>query len=251
MKKETLRVMLLGAALSAMSLTGLTRAADDTAKPADTTPAAKPADPAPTPGRGGRGNFNPADYLKNYRDQFEGLNLTDDQMKKIDGFLDTATTEVTKAGTGQDGREATGAALRKLREDVQSVLTDTQKTALRAKRIGAMYDDLTKRYTADTLKLTDDQKTKITALISDAKTKALAAPAPDANAAGGPGGGRGGFAGFRELRTSIEAVLTPDQVKLLPQFGRGGRGPGGGAGGAGGPPAAPASGTTPAPAPAK
>ena len=52
--------------------------------------------------------------LKNYRDQFEGLNLTEDQMKKIDGFVETAEAEIKKgegdfltdreARTGSDSR---------------------------------------------------------------------------------------------------------------------------------------------------
>lgn len=228
-------MILLGAALSAVSFTGIARAADAPAKPADapatTTPPARPTRPSA------------ADQLKTYRDRFEGLNLTDDQMKKIDGFLDTATAEVTKAGTDQEGRRAAGQAMRKLNEDVQSILTDTQKAALRTKQIGQMYDRMKTTYTADTLKLTDDQKTKINAIIDEAKTAAIATPppAPDANANGGRrGGGGAAFAGMREMRTKIDAILTPEQQALLPQFGRGNRGNrGAGAGAPATPPPAP------------
>ena len=57
MKKHTLRIVLLGAALSAFAFPAFIRAADD-------TPAPKPA-PTDNP----RQRFNPADMLKNYHDQ--------------------------------------------------------------------------------------------------------------------------------------------------------------------------------------
>src|SRR5579863_4157665 len=119
MKKNTLRIVLLGAALSAVALPAFTLAADDTPAPAT---------------RPSRGTFNPADMLKNYRDQFEGLNLTDDQMKKIDGFIETAEAAVKKSTADGADRRAGFTAFQKLNDDVQSVLTDAQKTALKAKR---------------------------------------------------------------------------------------------------------------------
>jgi len=76
--KRFARILMLSAALSVVSFPVLAPAADDP-KPAETTP---PTPPPNTP------RFSPADRLKNYRDQFEGLNLNDDQMKKIDGFID-------------------------------------------------------------------------------------------------------------------------------------------------------------------
>jgi hypothetical protein len=246
MTKETLRMIVLGAALSAVSLTGMARAADDPAKPA--TPAAAPTPPA-------RPQFNPADMLKNYRDQFEGLNLSDDQMKKIDGFIATAEAEVAKtpapaapdanAQPGQGRRGGGGGAafqaIRKLNEDVQSILTDTQKAALRAKQVAARVDRTLATYTAANLMLTDDQKTKVTAIIEDAKKEAVAfTPSGDRQADGQK---------QREMRTAmtekLNAVLTPDQQKLIPAFGRGANG--GRRGGAGGA-AAPAT-STPPPAP--
>jgi Spy/CpxP family protein refolding chaperone len=241
MKKATLRIMLLGAALSAVSFTGMSYAADDT------TPA-KPATPAPTtpPARQGRGNFDPAEMLKTYRDRFEGITpaLTDDQMKKIDGFIETAEAEVKKnaGSTDPEARRASFGAIRKLGEDVNAVLTDEQKTAIRAKRTAAMFDQMKTTYTADNLKLTDDQKTKITAIIDEAKKAALAAPPPAPDANGGRQRG-GGFAAMREARDKINAVLTPEQQKEIPTFG----GPGGGRGNRGGNP--PAGGTTPPPTP--
>src|SRR5882724_11789768 len=141
--KKSLRIALLGAALAVTGFSGITRAADDTTKPATPAPAAQP----PANGRGGRGgNFNPADQLKNYRDQFEGLKLTDEQMKKIDGFLETATTEVAKAA---DDRRAAGQAMRQLQTDVDSILTDEQKTALRGKRQQQMIDRTKATFTAE------------------------------------------------------------------------------------------------------
>lgn len=223
-RKQTLRIAVLTAGLTAMTMGGMLRAADDSATPT----------PAPTAPTTRRARPSPADMIKNYRDQFEGLNLSDDQMKKIDGFVGTAETEINGlAGkTDQESRRAAFTAFRKLNEDVQSVLTDTQKTALAAKRRQQMMDRFKAAYTAPALKLTDDQTTKINAIFADMSKESAALDPSDPDAR----------TKRRELMTStrekLNAVLTPEQQKEIPQFGGGRRGNRGGQGGAPGTPPA-------------
>ncbi len=209
--KRLVRTLLLSAAMAVVSVPALAPAADDP----------KPAQPAP----GGSGRFNPADRLKNYRDQFEGINLNEDQMKKIDGFIETAEVEVKKASNPDDreARSAAFAAIRKLDEDVQSVLTDPQKTALRAKRQSMMVDRMKQPYANPELKLTDEQSKKIDAIFTDLKKEmaTVDTSAGDRREAFGKI-----FKMAGEARQKIDALLTEDQKKLIPkpQFGRRSRG---------------------------
>jgi len=207
LRNKTLRIAVLTASLGAMALTGLARAADDTTTPPKTD---APATPPPR-----RGNFNPADMIKNYRDQFEGLNLTDDQMKKIDGFVETAEKEI-KANAGsedQDARRQSFTALRKLGEDVQSVLTETQKTALSAKRRQMMFTRFKESYTAASLNLTSDQTTKVNGIFDDAKKQLDAISPTDEEAR------NKSREIMRSTRDKLNGVLTPEQQKQIPQFG--------------------------------
>ena len=157
--------------------------------------------------------------IKNYRDQFEGLGLTDDQMKKIDGFITTAETEI-KSLSGKDDQESRRSAFgafRKLGEDVQSTLTDSQKTALRKKQQAARFDRFKKTYTAPELNLTADQTTKINAIMSDHEKESANVDFSDQEAR------RKAFEAILAVREKLNAVLTPEQQKQIPQFG----GPGG------------------------
>jgi len=217
MNKQTLRIAALCAGLTLSSFTGLSFAADDApAKPAATA--------TTTPPTTQRVRRSPADMIKNYRDQFEGLGLTDDQMKKIDGFITTAETEI-KSLSGKDDQESRRSAFgafRKLGEDVQSTLTDSQKTALRKKQQAARFDRFKKTYTAPELSLTADQTTKINAIMSDYEKESANVDFTDQESR------RKAFEGMRAVREKLNAVLTPEQQKQIPQFG----GPGGGRGGA-------------------
>jgi Spy/CpxP family protein refolding chaperone len=216
MKKHHLRIVLLGAALVAGAFPAFTRAADDTpAKPAQTEPPARP-------------RFNPADMLKNYRDQFEGLNLTDDQMTKIDGFVTTAEAEVKKAGASEDRDVRRGAfeAMNKLRADVNSVLTDTQKALLTKKRNVQSVTRFKEPYVNPALKLTDDQTAKLAAISTDLQSQLDALP-PIAPGTQDRDAFRKRGEIFRAAREKANALLTPDQQKLIPaRTGRGNR-PGG------------------------
>lgn len=227
MNKQMLRVALFGASLAVGSWAGTLKAQDAPAPPAQ--------QPQQQPPR--RGRFDPAQMLKNYRDQFEGLDLTDDQMAKIDKFLATAEAGIKDlAGqTGQDARRAQGQVMRTLRDDVDSVLTDKQKELLRKKRQQQMFDRMSKGYTDPKLNLTDDQKTKITALLDETKKtmESLSFQNPDDRPKIQQA--------MKDLHDKVNALLTPEQQKLLPPMGRRG-----GRGGRGGPNGQPA---TPPPAP--
>ena len=213
MKKHTLRVVLLGAVMAAGLFPAFTRAADDT-----------PPKPAQTE-RPRRGGFNPADILKNYRDQFEGLSLTEDQMKQIDGFVTTAEAEVKKAGTeGGESRRAAFAAINKLRTDVNGILTDAQKGLLVKKRNAQSVTRFKEPYANPELKLTDDQKTKLNAVYTDLQSQLDALPAPVPGAQDRESYRKRGEV-TSAAREKAKAILTPDQQKLIPERrGRGNRG---------------------------
>jgi len=214
MKKYTLRIALLGAALAAGVLPAFTRAADDTPpKPPQTQPS-------------GRGRFNPADMLKNYRDQFEDLNLTADQMSKIDGFITTAEAAVKQSATaeGGSGRRAAFEAINKLRTDVSSVLTDTQKAQLAKKRNAESVKRFKTPYANPELKLTDDQTSKLNAVFSDMQSQLDALPPPAPGTQDRESYRKRGEV-MSAARVKANAILTPDQQKLIPaRRGRGNRG---------------------------
>lgn len=228
MQKGTLRIALLGAGLTLTTFVGIA--------PAQTAPGQQQQQPQQRPRR------NPADMLKNYRTQFEGIDLTDDQMAKIDKFIATAEKgfKDLEGQTGQEARQQSRQIMRTLNEDVQSILTDKQKQALQQKRQQQMVDRMQKSYTDPKLNLTSDQQTKITGILDDFK-KQLGALSTD------PQDRRQVFQLMRDTRTKLDAVLTPDQLKLMPRGFGGRRGNRGGQGGAGGgqggnAPAAPAAG---------
>jgi hypothetical protein len=182
--------------------------------------------------------MDPTERLKNYRDQFEGLNLSDDQMTKIDGFITTAETEVKRllgADADDSARREAFAAIRKLDEDVQSVLTDPQKAQLRQKRQQMMVDRFKTEYTKASLNLTDDQLKKVNAIFDDMKSQMAALPKGDDRESRGKA-----FQLLRDTRDKLNTVLTPEQQKQIPQFGRRGRTGNNGGNGGGTPPAPPA-----------
>ena len=219
MRFETLRIALLSAGLTAACLTRGVRAEDPPAKPQDPAPAA-PARPGP------------ADFLKNMKLLFAGINLTEDQQKKIDNFFEIATREIKDLEGRDDARQQTGEILSKLRDDVQSVLTETQKKELRQKFQQQMFDRLKQTYAKPELNLTDEQQKKITEVMDDAKKKLADLTAGDEQQQDR----QALFQLVRDTREKLNAILTPEQQKLIPQFGPGRRGQGGGAGGQTNPP---------------
>ncbi|HZL37038.1 MAG TPA: hypothetical protein VFC78_17090 [Tepidisphaeraceae bacterium] len=184
-----------------------------------------------------RGPPNPMDMLKNYRDQFEHVDLTDDQMAKIDKFLETAGRNMKALAASKDdeSRGQMFQVFRTLNDDVQSILTDHQKQIMRQEQQRKMFDGMTKMYTDPKLKLTDEQQKKVTAILDAARKKAEAAAAGDGS--GDPRGQmRAVFQAMGDIRQQVSAILTPEQQAQLPRSGFGGPGgPGGGRGGPGGP----------------
>ncbi|MDB5354498.1 MAG: hypothetical protein JWN24_951 [Phycisphaerales bacterium] len=205
---KTLRIALLSAGLTAACLTRGVRGEDPPAKP----------DPAPAaPARPG-----PADFLKNMKALFTGLSLTEDQQKKIDNFFEIATREIKDLEGRDDARQQTGEILNKLREDVQSVLTETQKKELRQKFQQQMFDRLKQAYAKPELNLSEEQQKKITDVMDDAKKKLADLTSGDEQQQDR----QALFQLVRDTREKLNAILTPEQQKLISQFG-GRRGQGG------------------------
>ncbi|MDB5330848.1 MAG: hypothetical protein JWP03_1999 [Phycisphaerales bacterium] len=215
MKSKILKVALLGIGLAAACWTGTVRAED----PAPTPPAKPQQDPPATP----RVRPAPADFLKTMKAQFDGIGLSDDQQKKIDGFFEVATRELKDLEGRDDARQQMGDVFRKLNEDVQSVLTDAQKQALRQKFQQQIFDRLKETFAKPELNLTDEQQKKITDVMDEAKKKLA-----DLTAGNDPQQDRQAmFQLMRDTREKLNAVLTPEQQKQIPQFGGGRRGQGG------------------------
>ena len=100
---------------------------------------------------------------------------------------------------------------------MQSVLTDPQKAALRGKRTAQSFDRMKTTYASPDLKLTDDQTSKINAIVEEAKKEAAAAATSS-----DPQADRQKMRDLmRATRDKLDAVLTPEQKKQIPQFGGG------------------------------
>jgi Spy/CpxP family protein refolding chaperone len=203
------------------------------------------------PGGGLFGARNPVQAVEQYQTQVKELNLTDDQKAKLDAiFKDSAERAKTLAAEvenlqGQERAQKVMPFQREMRDKVLGVLTDEQKQTLRKNMATRQARQMTERYrraTAD-LGLSDDQKTKVEAVLTDSEKKfaeAIAqAPSPGEGGVGGPGGGIARGGPFREInqttRDKVNEILTPEQQeKLRASMGRGqGQGQGQGQGGRG------------------
>ena len=189
-------------------------------------------------GAGGIGVRNPEQAVEQYREQVYALNLSEEQKTKLDPiFKEQAEKAKTLASEveglqGRERMEKTMGFAREMREKVNGVLTEEQRTTFRKNQASRMAKQSVERYrraTAD-LGLSDDQKTKLDAVLTESEKKyaeALAA-APEG---GGQGGGFGGGQ-LREVnqetREKINALLTDEQKTKFEEATRGGRGGQGG-----------------------
>ena len=200
-------------------------------------------------GPGGPGGFarNPTQAVEQLQTQVKELNLSDEQKTKLEAIFKDANEQAKTLNAEVEnlqGRERAQKLMpfqRDLREKVMGVLNDEQKQTLRKNTVTRMAKQMTERYrraTAD-LGLSDDQKTKVEAILADTEKKIVeAAPADGplgggvAAGGGGQGGARGGpFAEItRDTREKITALLTDEQKT---KFQEAARGPGGGQGGQG------------------
>ena len=188
-------------------------------------------------GAGGFGARNPEQAVEQYREQVYALNLSDEQKTKLDPvFKEQAEKAKTLAGEveglqGRERAEKTMGFAREMRDKVQAQLTDEQRQTLRKNQSARLAKQMTERYRRATaeLGLSEDQKTKVDAVLSETEKKyseALAQVEP------GQGGGQGGGGQFRELnqetREKINAVLTDEQKTKFEEASRQGRGGQGG-----------------------
>lgn len=194
---------------------------------------------------GGGGGFNmrnPEQAVEQYREQVYALNLTDEQKTKLDPIFKeqaekakTLATEV-EGLQGRERMEKTMGFARDMREKVNGVLTEEQRTTFRKNQAGRMAKQSVERYrraTAD-LGLSDDQKTKVEAVLTESEKKyAEAMAAAPEGGQGGPGGGGQLREVNQETREKINALLTDEQKTKFEEATRGGRGGQGGRRGGG------------------
>jgi hypothetical protein len=204
-------------------------------------------------GQGGPGGGfarNPAQAVEQYQTQVNELNLTGDQKTKLDAIFKeqsekakTLASEVENL-QGRERAEKTMGFNREMREKVNGVLTEEQRTTLRKNAASRQAKQMTERYhraTAD-LNLSDDQKSKIDAILADTEKKIVEASAQASAdggvaAPGGQGGARGGPFGEiqRDTREKVAGVLNADQkTKFEEAMQRRGGGQGGQGGQGGG-----------------
>ena len=160
--KSRLPLIALSAGLFLSSgITLPARAAD----PADTSKTqTDPQPPRPEPSR----------WLTRMRSALDGLQLSDDQKQKVDGFFSDAEKGLKQAKdeAGDDRRELmqkSREVFSHLREQVSSVLSDDQKQALRDKLFNQLPAEMMNRLKAslEKLGLSDEQKQKVNDILAD------------------------------------------------------------------------------------
>jgi hypothetical protein len=236
------RVVLLGGAMAlGLAWVPMTAGAQDSASGAAAQQ--DDAQQAQGQGRGRRGGGfggqgaarNPAEAVDRMREDVNALKLRDEQKGRLDAVFKEASTQAKSLETElqslqpRDRAQKVTPFMRDLRRNVNGVLDDEQRQALRrtqGARQGRQMAERYKRATAE-LNLTAEQQTKVDALMADVEKKAgeLAAQASGDGAAAGGGGaspdgggrGQGGpMAGLmRETREKLNAILTAEQRQKL------------------------------------
>lgn len=262
MRFEQLRIGLLTAGIT-IGFAGMTHAQDAAPAPAageQPKTEAKPAegDAAPAAGaergregRGRRGEgrgANPARMLQRMQESFNDLNLSDEQKTKIQAIVDKAKPQLEALAKETESLEPRQRAkkmretVQPVREELMSVLDETQRQKLREKMEVAraaggggggpgglpMLQNL--KANLEQLGLSEDQKKQVDALIADTEKQfaAIRAEAGQGNAGGEA------RAKFREVmqanRKRLNEILTPEQQRKLrdlsPRRGQGAGGKG-------------------------
>jgi len=186
----------------------------------------------------------------------DGLKLSASQTSKVQAIQDQYRKDRTAlfSDQGADRNEQMqkmGALQEDTVKSIQGVLNESQNKAAPAfvKSVGGYRMVGIPLEVLPDLKLTSDQKTKITAIAEGAqKEMADARAAAQANGGGAGGGGGGGFQAMQEMMKAnsdkVSAILTATQKATLAKYnadhpqrgfgGGGGRRGGGNNGGAGG-----------------
>lgn len=250
MTPHTLKVGLIaGALMLGMTWCGISaaRAQDN----AGQQPGAQKEGDADQPARPGRGQRRgpgggmartPTDAVERMRTHVMALDLSDDQKTKLETIFresdeeaKTLTPEVASL-RGRERAEKMTTFVQRMREKVNGVLTEDQSQAMRRMLATATAKQQIERYrraTAD-LGLSDEQKTRVEALLVETEKKMIdAATGLGAGGAARPeGGARGGPLReiTRDVRAQLNEILTPEQQTKLQETLRPARGQGRGAG---------------------
>lgn len=205
-------------------------------------------------GIGGGGGFarNPTQAVEQYQTQVNELNLTADQKTSLEAIFKESGEEAKTLAAeveslqGRERAEKLMPFQRELREKVNGVLTEEQRQTLRKNAATRQAKQMTERYRramAD-LNLSDDQKSKVDAILADTEKKIGEAAAQGGATEGGivatPGGQRGIRAAFgepfgeikRDTGEKVTALLNDDQKTKFEEAmrARGGGGQDGGRG---------------------
>lgn len=202
-------------------------------------------------GAGGGGGFarNPTQAVEQYQTQVNELNLTADQKTSLEAiFKESGEKAKTLAAEVENlqGRERAEKLMpfqRELREKVNGVLTEEQRQTLGKNAATRQAKQITERYRRATaeLGLSDDQKSKVDAILADTEKKIGEAAAQGGATEGGivatPGRIRAAFGEpfgeiNRDTSEKVTALLNDDQKTKFEEAmrARGGGGQGGGRG---------------------
>ena len=190
-------------------------AAATLARAADTaTPATQPAEDRTMP------QVDPDVLIQRLRGQLSEMKLTDDQKQKIDDAMSKAgqSLKMLDQELQNATQEQRAGRMREifndLRDQIRSVLTPEQQQELRSKIAGSVANRLQRlREGLAKIGLSDDQKQKIQALLSDMQTK-LEQARKEAAASGGEVADKLRAQGA-ELREKLAAILTDEQREQL------------------------------------
>lgn len=174
-------------------------------------------------GGGGQGGVRTEDVVKE-------LDLTDEQKTKVDAILaeTRAAQQEARGLQGEERRQKMQEVQRSQREKLNAVLNAEQQQKFQQAMAKAQATQTTQRLRGAVaqLGLSQEQQTKVDAILADTEKKVQEASAQPQDAGAG-GRGRGGpyRAVMQETRQKINEVLTADQktkfAELAPEGGRG------------------------------
>jgi Spy/CpxP family protein refolding chaperone len=178
---------------------------------------------------GGGGQFGGG--AARMEDVVKELDLTAEQKPKVEAIFAEMRTASQEARSlqGEERRQKMQQTQRDMREKLNAVLTAEQQQKLRTAMTKQQATQMTQRLrgAVGQLGLSQDQQTKVDAILSDTEKKVgeLASQAQPQDAGNRGGGGREFRAAMQEARQKINEVLTPEQqtkfAELAPEGGRG------------------------------
>jgi Spy/CpxP family protein refolding chaperone len=206
---KTFRSIFLALGLASASLFALSaRAADE--------PPAKPAVPADASLKG------PLATLARFKSAVYDVKLTNEQKAKIDPLFASAKDDLKSLESTADEKERAAksrALLNKLKTDVSEELTNEQKLsvlkAMAPPGPGAMIDRIKEQLNNPEMKLTDEQKTKLDAVLDDTKAKLEDLKTQVKSGGGAKEASAKAHEILVEMRGKLTEILSPDQQAHL------------------------------------